>query len=131
MFRLYFTLFIVIFASLSVWAEPKFDIEIPLPGESIASKQLQYDTLFAVLPCAGRYNKKCQSFSILDTKLVHNIKDGVIKDNRYVEGYWQEIWTVKRCSQQVDVPITFVLDGKGGTYYQVSDSEVILRKPSK
>jgi len=48
----------------------------------------------------------------------------VVKNNRYVEGYWQETWTVNHCSMKIDIPIMFVLDGKGGAYYMVNDKDV-------
>ena len=109
-------------------AKEKLDISFPLKGESIASPQLQYDSMMAVISIASQYNKRCQSYSIADTKLVHGIKDGKVKGNRYIEGYWQEAWIVNRCSQQVVVPILFTLDGKGGTYYSINDSGVKVIK---
>lgn len=103
--------------------EPNISIELPLKGESIASKQLQYDTLTSVLVASSQFNKRCKSYSIADTKLTKGMTDGKVKKGKYVEGYWEESWIVNRCSQQVEVPITFMLDGKGGAYYNVATSE--------
>jgi len=109
--------------ALEMNAQQKFDVNLPLKGESIASKQLQLDTLKAVYAVSGDYNKNCQSYSVVDTKLIHHIKDGSGKDGRYLTGYWREAWIVNRCSQQIAVPVLFTLDGKGGAYYSISPSE--------
>lgn len=126
--KFYLLLIVFLFTSICVLAKEKFDISFPLKGESIASPQLQYDSMMAVIPIASQYNKRCQSYSLADTKLVHGIKKGKVKDNKYIEGYWKESWTVNRCSQQVVVPILFTLDGKGGAYYNVKHSEVKVIK---
>lgn len=109
-------------------SEPNYNIKIPLKGESIASQRLQYDTLPGVISVASVYNKNCKSYSIPYTKLDFGIKEGVVKNNKYVEGYWQETWTVNRCSMKVDIPVMFVLDGKGGAYYIVHDEDVRYSK---
>lgn len=72
------------------------------------SQRLQYDTLTAVISAASVYNKNCQSYLISYTKLDYGIKYGVVKNNRYVEGYWQEKCTVINCSMKVDISIMFV-----------------------
>lgn len=121
--------FLVVFlVSAKVCAEPKFDSTLPLKGQSIASKLLQFDTLKAVYSVASVYNTRCQSYSVADTKLIHPIKDGTGKNGRYLTGYWKEAWVVNRCSQQVEIPILFTLDGKGGAYYQINPKEITVKK---
>ena len=110
------------------YAKPKFDITLPLKGETQASIRLQYDTLMAVIASASLFNTRCNSYSIVDTKLVHGIKDAKIKDNKYIEGYWEELWIMNRCSQQIAIPILFTLDGKGGTYYQINNPKIQVIK---
>ncbi len=107
------------------FAEPKFDISIPLPGETIAEPLLQRDLLIPVVATAAQYNKKCQSYSVSNTKLVAlKVDEKHVKKGRYLNGAWVEVWTVDRCNTQVLVPIKFTLDGKGGTYYAISMPDV-------
>lgn len=117
-----------LFVFQKVYAEPKFDVKLPLKGESIASKLLQFDTLKAVYAASSGFNKSCQSYSIADTRLIHHIKDGSGKNGRYLTGYWREAWIVERCSQQIEIPILFTLDGKGGAYYQIEPNMIKIKK---
>ena len=123
----YLSLIIILFLGKNAYAE-QFDLKTPLKGQSIASQLLQLDTLKAVYPMTSSYNKSCQYYSISNTKLIHNIKDSSVKNGQYMTGYWQEAWTVNRCGQQIEVPILFRLDGKGGAYYQVQANQVQVKK---
>ena len=103
-----FLLALAMFTTTSVFAYYNFIGEVPLPGKTIASPQLQQDTIFSV----GAYGlriatKDCFTVAITDTQISKPKKDNT----------WEEIWTLKVCEREGKLPITFTDDGKGsGTF---------------
>jgi len=84
-----------------------YDTNLPLPGKSIADKQLQEDTLFTAYMFAHRVaTPDCQSFAIVDT---------VVSEEK-VDNKWQETWTIKACTKTATVPINFEIKENGATY---------------
>ena len=39
------------------------------------------------------------------------------KDADKPAGHWEESWTFRGCGHDVELPIVFTPDGKGGTHY--------------
>ena len=79
---------------------------VPLPGKTIASEQLQKETMFSVFSFGLRIaTKDCFDVAITDTQ-ISKPKEG---------NKWQEIWTVKACQRTGKLPIDFVQydDGTG------------------
>ena len=75
-----------------------YDTNLPLPGKSIAGKDLQQQTLFTAYAFAHRIAAPdCTAFSIVDTNVSKN----------KVDNKWQEVWTIKACSRTAKVPINF------------------------
>lgn len=37
--------------------------------------------------------------------------------DKAIKGVWTEIWTFRMCGKLINVPMTFVPDGKGGTSF--------------
>lgn len=78
----------------------------PLPGKSIASVDLQNNTMFSVFSFGLRIaTKDCFDIAITDTKVSKPKKNGS----------WEEIWTLKACERTGWIPITFTetADGSG------------------
>ena len=79
---------------------------VPLPGKTIASEQLQKETMFSVFAFGLRIaTKDCFDVAITDTQ-VSKPKKG---------NNWQEVWTVKACQRTGKLPIDFTQydDGTG------------------
>ena len=81
-----FLLALAMFTTTSVFAYYNFIGEVPLPGKTIASPQLQQDTIFSV----GAYGlriatKDCFTVAITDTQISKPKKNNT----------WEEIWTLK------------------------------------
>ena len=99
---------LALFTATSVFAYYNFIGEVPLPGKTIASPQLQQDTIFSV----GAYGlriatKDCFTVAITDTQVSKPKKNNT----------WEEIWTLKVCEREGKLPITFTDDGNGnGTF---------------
>ena len=90
----------------SAFAYYNFIGDVPLPGKSIASPELQKETMFSVFSFGLRIaTKDCFTISIDDTAVSKPKKDGV----------WEEIWTVKACQRTGKLPIEFTekADGTG------------------
>jgi hypothetical protein len=102
-----------------------------LPGTSAAGLQLQKDAAMSVFVAASmalKIPKSCQQVDIPNTQLVSPPKNPVFKNGVLITGNWQERWTVAMCGKKALVPITFIPDGKGGTYYKVAQKEVTVVK---
>jgi hypothetical protein len=84
-----------------------FNTDLPLPGKSIASAQVQRDSLFTVYSYGLRIAAPdCQTLSITDTNVTKPMQNGS----------WGETWTIKACSRTAKVPITFTNTEAGTTY---------------
>jgi hypothetical protein len=100
-----------------------------LPGTSIASLQLQKDTLLPVLASAAialKTGRDCKHIAITNTELTappyHPVFNPVTKV--ILKGNWREQWTVRMCGKTAVVPITFIPDGRGGTSYSITPKNV-------
>ncbi len=90
----------------SAFAYYNFIGEVPLPGKTQASPQLQQDTIFSV----GAYGlriatKDCFTVAITNTEV----------SKPRVGDTWEEIWTLKVCEREGRLPIEFTqkADGTG------------------
>ncbi|MDT3735354.1 MAG: hypothetical protein ROZ00_03900 [Denitratisoma sp.] len=85
------------------------------PGTSNASMQQIGDALKSAAPAAlarlAKRSKGCKEADLIDTKLTHAPHE-VGKTGR-----WEETWTFRGCGHDVDIPISFTPDGKGGMHY--------------
>ena len=103
-----FLLAAALFTSTSAFAYYNFIGEVPLPGKTQASPQLQQDTIFSV----GAYGlriatKDCFTVAITDTAVSKPKKNGA----------WEEIWTLKVCEREGKLPIQFTENPDGtGTF---------------
>lgn len=94
--------------STTAFAYYNFIGDVPLPGKTIASPQLQQDTVFSV----GAYGlriatKDCFTVAITNTEVSKPKKDNT----------WEEIWTLKVCEREGRLPIQFTENADGtGTF---------------
>ena len=103
-----FLLTLALFTTTSAFAYYNFIGEVPLPGKTIASPQLQQDTIFSV----GAYGlriatKDCFTVAITNTEVSKPKKGNT----------WEEIWTLKVCEREGRLPIEFTENPDGsGTF---------------
>lgn len=94
--------------STAVFAYYNFIADVPLPGKTIASPELQQDTIFAV----GAYGlriatKDCFTVQITNTEVSKPKKNNT----------WEEIWTLKVCERVGRLPIQFTVNQDGTSSY--------------
>lgn len=119
----FFVLSLVLTLGCSVLAKSTYSYKLPLPGATKANVKLQGDTLLPVYTSASIKMPYCNKFSIYDTAVLKQPKNLVKENDQYVSGNWTEQWAVKGCGQNVYVPVNFVID-KSGTSYFIDNSKV-------
>jgi len=95
-----------------------------VPGDTNASALLLADTLkgataAALLKLAKR-SKDCKTAELIGTSLTRppRMANESSKANKPA-GHWEETWTFRGCGRDVELPIVFTPDGKGGTHYVI------------
>lgn len=95
-----------------------------VPGNTNASAPLLADTLKGAYPAAllrlAKRNKDCKEADLIDTRLVHPPREAKSADPP--AGHWEEAWTFRGCGQDIELPIAFTPDGKGGTFYNIKSA---------
>ena len=90
-----------------------------VPGNTNASALLLADALKGAYTAAllrlAKRNKDCKDADLIDTRLTHPPRQ--TKEADKPAGHWEEAWTFRGCGLDVEVPITFTPDGKGGTHF--------------
>ena len=95
---------LALLTTTSAFAYYNFIGDAPLPGKSIASVDLQKDTMFSVFAFGLRIaTKDCFTIAITDTKVSKPKKNN----------QWQEIWTLKACERTGWLPIDFTINADG------------------
>ncbi len=117
---------IIIFLSAKnyVFAQ-NYDMNVPLEGESIANNALQMMVLKDIYPIITRLNPLCTEHRISNTQIIHYPYDVEKKDNKYVKGYWKELWTVEYCGNKIQIPVTFNIHKKKTDY--IIEKDLILK----
>ena len=99
-----FLLSLAMLTSTAAFAYYNFIGEVPLPGKTQASPQLQQDTVFSVGAFGLRIaTKDCFTIAITDTEVTKPLKDNK----------WEEIWTLKACERVGRLPIEFTKNADG------------------
>jgi hypothetical protein len=92
-----------------------------VPGNTNASALLIADTLKGAYSAAllrlSKRAKDCKQAEFIDTKLIH--PPSTAREGDKPAGHWEETWTFRGCGHDIELPITFNPDGKGGTYYVI------------
>ncbi len=91
-------------------------MNFPLEGNSIANNTLQYYVVKDIYKLTSKLNPMCSNHEITNTQVVHYPYDVKKKNNKYVKGYWKELWTVNSCGKKVQIPVSFYINNKSTTY---------------
>ncbi|MBQ8459143.1 hypothetical protein IJ541_03455 [bacterium] len=103
-----------------------YNTRTPLPGNTLANRKLQYDTIMPVYMATGTKLKNCETMSIINTKVTRQPYNLKMQGGQYTQGQWEELWTVNACGKTADVPIKFILDSTGATY-MISPNNIVIR----
>lgn len=112
----YLIILVLSVLALQVQAKAKLGTKLPLPGKSLASVQLQSDTIIAAYVAATQANKGCENMNIVNTHVLVPPRDLKKQNGTYVSGYWVEGWDINCCGRMTYVPVQFILDKTGATY---------------
>jgi hypothetical protein len=88
-------------------------------GNSVASPHLKSDTAKMVSTYATAAAKcdRIDSIDVQTLKVDSNVKGNAA--GHVTQGNIDERWTAKLCGQQIPFLVTFIPDGKGGTYMRI------------
>ncbi len=95
---------LALLTSTSAFAYYNFIGEVPLPGGTKASPQLQQDTLFSV----GAYGLRIATKDCFTVEIKNTEVSKPLKDNK-----WEEIWTLRACERVGRLPIEFTKNADG------------------
>lgn len=91
----------------------------PISGNSSASARLLADTSNMVVFYV-KTQTKCQTVEAIRVEPIRNDQNLKRDDQGVVtQGNIDERWIAKACGQDIPFLITFIPDGKGGSYYRV------------
>jgi hypothetical protein len=103
--------------------DDKPELRPHVPGNTNASALLLSDTLTGASAAAllrlAKRARDCKQAELIDTRLTQPPRE--TKEAGKPAGHWEETWTFRGCGQDVEVPIAFTPDGKGGTRYAIKD----------
>lgn len=94
-----------------------------IPGTTNASMPLVSDTLKGAYPAAllrlgkNKNAKDCKEIEVIDTRLT--LPPRAQAADSKAPASWEEAWTFRGCGHDVELPIIFTPDGKGGTFYSI------------
>ena len=82
---------------------------VPVPGNTLASKDLQQDVANILAVREGVANEACKTYAIKNTD--------ILEPPHGLELKWKELWTVDRCGTSVTWHVEFTPDPQGGTNF--------------
>lgn len=88
----------------------------PVEGNSIANDTLQYEVVKKIYENLSVKIPTCSDFNIKTTQVLHYPYDVKKKNNKYISGYWKELWTVDTCKKYTQIPVTFYIHRKNTTF---------------
>lgn len=95
---------LALMTTTSAFAYYNFIGDVPLPGATQASPQLQQDTMFSAFSYGLRIaTKNCFTIAITDTE-ISKPREG---------NKWEEIWTLSVCERVGRLPIEFTQNPDG------------------
>ena len=109
-------LIIILSTNLVAFAYQGYKFNVPLDGTSIATDSMQFDIVNDIYKKLSKKYPLCYEYKIEDTQIVHFPYDVKKKKDRYVAGYWKELWTANACDTKVQIPITFYITKKKTIY---------------
>ena len=102
-------------------ASRQYDLSVPLEGNSIANDPLQFNTAQEIYRRLYALYPACLHYSVSDTQIVHYPYDVKMKNDKYYNGYWKELWNINACGVTVQVPVSFYIK-KGVTTFHIDDT---------
>lgn len=93
-----------------------------IPGQTLADPGLRRDTVRTILENEKVVAPDCTSPKVVNTAIVEQPSNMVVKDGRAVQGGWSESWMIDRCGTQVAYGVSYTADPNGGTF-------IAIRKP--
>lgn len=93
-----------------------FDMSTPVEGNSIASDSLQYEVVKKIYETISVKIPTCSNFNIKTTQVLHYPYDAKKKNDKYISGYWKELWTIDTCNKYTQIPITFYIHKNKTTF---------------
>lgn len=121
--KLYLSSVVLILTALSASAGG-YDMSVPVEGDSIANDALQFMVLKDIYPITAKLNPVCLDHKVVNTQVIHYPYDVKKKNNKYIKGYWKELWTVEYCGQKQQIPVTFNIR-KNSTDYVIEKNLVL------
>ncbi len=112
---LLFTIFYLLTLILPVRAY--YDLTIPVDGNTIADDKLQFLVIKDLYKIYAKEYPSCSDYSIKNTQIIHYPYDVKKRKNKYISGYWKEMWTVSVCDRPNQIPITFYINSRGASFY--------------
>ena len=109
-------LLLLILITFIPFANSYYDMSTPVEGESIANNTLQKKVIGKIYKEISPQMLTCSNFSIENTQILHYPYDVKKKNNKYIKGYWKELWTLDVCGKSTQIPITFYIDKKKTTF---------------
>ncbi|MCD7879834.1 MAG: hypothetical protein LUG16_07880 [Candidatus Gastranaerophilales bacterium] len=92
-------------------------MKIPVEGDSIANDSLQFYTRKEMYSFLTELYPSCTEFSVKDTQVIHYPYDVKKKNNKYIKGYWKELWSIDSCGKVTQIPVTFHIGKKETQFY--------------
>lgn len=93
-----------------------YKLNVPLQGTSIATDELQFQIANDIYKKLSKKYPLCYDYKIQDTQIVHFPYDVKKKKDKYIAGYWKEIWTADVCNTKIQIPLTFYITKKKTLY---------------
>ena len=110
------TLIIFLSLNLVALANQGYKMNVPVEGTSIATDSMQFDIINDIYKKLSKKYPLCYDYKIQDTQIVHFPYDVKKKKDKYVAGYWKELWTADVCNTKIQIPLTFYITKKKTLY---------------
>lgn len=104
---------------VSMQREVADDEAVVIPGDTLADRTLQRDTL-AFLAQRDLFEAgpeaRCRTRKVVATEVLEPITGAEVEGARPIAGHWMERWTLDRCGRSVPYVIQFTTTRKGTTF---------------
>ncbi len=112
----YFWYLFVFFSAASVAIAAGYDMKLPVEGNSIANDSLQFNVMKDIYRELALKNPYCFDYSVSNTQIVQYPYDVKKKDDKYIKGFWKELWTIDVCSAKIQVPVSYSINNGSAAY---------------
>lgn len=96
------------------------NLDTLVPGDTLASVRLQSYVLAFIDQFENEIAPVCQNRQVIHTEAVALLEKFQFEDGSFVQGSWQERWTLNRCGTTVFYQVTYMADGEGGVYFIIT-----------